>query len=143
MEQNKLELKDCMLTLEQAKELNMLGIDMKDSLYIYGEDKTGDREPLCLTLRSDIISALSDIEMAFDLTCTLPDTEIIRMLPKEIDNYQLKIVPFNEGYCVKYELYTEHSIYVTKDGSTLDFCRPILRDALFEMIRCLKINKLI
>ena len=92
MEQNKLKLEDCMRTLEQAKELNMLGIDMKDSLYIYGEDKTGDREPLCLTLRSDIISALSDIEMAFDLTCTLPDTELIRMLPKEIDNYQLKIV---------------------------------------------------
>ena len=94
MEQNKLKLEDCMLTLEQAKELNMLGIDMKDSLYIYGEDKTGDREPLCSTLRSDIISALSDIEMAFDLTCTLPDTEIIRMLPKEIDNYQLKIFTY-------------------------------------------------
>ena len=81
MEQNKLKLEDCMLTLEQAKELNMLGIDMKDSLYIYGEDKTGDREPLYLTLRSDIISALSDIEMAFDLTCTLTNTEMIEMLP--------------------------------------------------------------
>ena len=79
MTQNKLKLEDCCLTIEQAKELNMLGIDMKDSLYIYGEDKTGDREPLCSTLRPDIISALLDIEMGITVEIS------------ELNGYQIKV----------------------------------------------------
>jgi hypothetical protein len=132
MEQNKLKLKDYCLTIEQAKELQALGVNMSDSMMVH----------FTLIDGTKIICERYELSGDKDYIDTLTNTEMLEMLPKEIDNCQLKIVPFNEGYCVEYELYMEHSVYVTKDGNTLDFCFPILKDALFEMIKCLKTNKL-
>ena len=133
MEQNKLKLKDYCLTIEQAKELQALGVNMSDSMMVH----------FTLIDGTKIICERYELSGDKDYIDTLTNTEMLEMLPKEIDNCQLKIVPFNEGYCVEYELYMEHSVYVTKDGNTLDFCFPILKDALFEMIKCLKTYKLI
>ncbi len=132
MEQNKLKLKDYCLTIEQAKELQALGVNMSDNMMVH----------FTLIDGTKIICEQYELSGDKDYIDTLTNTEMLEMLPKEIDNCQLKIVPFNEGYCVEYELYMEHSVYVTKDGNTLDFCFPILKDALFEMIKCLKTNKL-
>lgn len=139
MEQNKLKLEDCMLTLEQAKELKGLGVVTDGSLYIYGENRTGDREPLALTLRSDIISGLSDIEKAFDLTDALTNTEMLEMLPQYLDyNKKLSIHKSEEGGASKWVV-----SYVKDGWNIYNGLGELLRDALFEMIRHLKMGKLI
>ena len=48
MEQNKLKLEDCCLTIEQAKELQELGVNTENSIYLYGEDRMGDNEPIMM-----------------------------------------------------------------------------------------------
>ena len=135
-------LEDCCLTIEQTKELQALGIDFSHALMYYAaynnNMKLWERD---MELYESDVEPIREVKDGIFIP-TFTNTEMLEMLPKEIDNCQLKIVPFNEGYCVEYELYMEHSVYVTKDGNTLDFCFPILKDALFEMIKCLKTNKL-
>ena len=130
MEQNKLKLEDCCLTIEQAKELQELGVNTKNSIYLYGEDRMGDNEPLTLVLRNDVIGSLDIIKSRFDITGTLTNTEMLEMLPQYIYfNKKLRIYKDENMWIVSYE----------KDGQGVYVkTAELLRDALFEMIKFLK-----
>ena len=138
MEQNKLKLEDCCLTLEQAKEINKLGINTENSIYLYGEDRMGDSEPLTLVMRSDVINSLDIIKTKFDITNTLTNTEMLEMLPQYINfNKKLRI------YKSQDEIKNTWIVSYEKDGCGVYIkTGEILRDALFEMIKYLKTNKL-
>lgn len=132
---------DYCLSLEQAKELQKLGIEFTEASMEFTHYDTDGADEWYLTMVDDYAdSEFADIEHILTLTCT----EMLEMLPKEIDGYQLKIVYFDFGYCVEYELYMKHLVYIIyKERVALDFCFSLLRDSLFEMIKCLKTNKLI
>jgi hypothetical protein len=130
---------DYCLSLEQAKELQKLGIEFTEASMEFTHYDTDGADEWYLTMVDDYAdSEFADIGHIETLTCT----EMLGMLPKEIDGYQLKIVLFSDGYCVEYELYMKHIVYMVGNGVALDFCFSTLRDALFEMIKCLKKYKL-
>ena len=124
MEQNKLELKDCCLTIEQAKELQELGVNMSDSMMVHFN--------LC---GAKIICERYNLSGTKDCIDTLTNTEMLEMLPQYIFfNKKLRIYKDENRWLVSYE----------KDGyRNLGCAAELLRDALFEMIKCLKTNKLI
>ena len=131
MEQNKLKLEDYCLTIEQAKELQELGVNMSDTSMIIIQDK------------QVVPRNILEIEEFFDFcrydTPTLTNTEMLEMLPQYINfNKKLRIYKSKDGiknmWIVSYE----------KDGQGVYVkTAELLRDALFEMIKYLKINKLI
>ena len=131
-------LEDCCLTIEQAKEINKLGINTENSIYLYGEDRMGDSEPLTLVMRSDVINSLDIIKTKFDITNTLTNTEMLEMLPQYINfNKKLRI------YKSQDEIKNTWIVSYEKDGCGVYIkTGEILRDALFEMIKYLKTNKL-
>ena len=141
MEQNKLKLEDCCLTLEQAKEINKLGINTENSIYLYGEDRMGDSEPLTLVMRSDVINSLDIIKTKFDITNTLTNTEMLEMLPINI-TLKGDILSFMIGRDVSNNYYNVVYQCIYANSCCISFNNKLLRDSLFEMIRYLKTNKL-
>ena len=126
MEQNKLKLEDYCLTIEQAKELQELGVNMSDTSMIIIQDK------------QVVPRNILEIEEFFDFcrydTPTLTNTEMLEMLPRYINfNTKLRIYKSKDGiknmWIVSYE----------KDGQGVYVkTAELLRDALFEMVKFLK-----
>ena len=126
MEQNKLNLEDCCLTIEQTKELQELGVNMSDTSMIIIQDK------------QVVPRNILEIKEFFDFcrydTSTLTNTEMMEMLPRYINfNKKLRIYKSKDGiknmWIVSYE----------KDGQGVYVkTAELLRDALFEMIKFLK-----
>jgi len=86
MEQNKLKLEDCCLTYEQVKELQELGVDMSKSCLLldcYGFPVIRDRIERTLKQAKKMGFKVSEY------IPTLTNTEMLEMLPKEIDGYKL------------------------------------------------------
>ena len=145
MEQNKLKLEDFCLTVEQAKELKELGIDMDNSLFEYIQlvsdkkyieeaiEKRVLGEPFLYNnnLSTLVIGGNKMYEL---VTPTLTNTEMLEMLPRYINfNKKLRIYKSKDGiknmWIVSYE----------KDGQGVYVkTAELLRDALFEMIKFLK-----
>ena len=126
MEQNKLKLEDYCLTIEQAKELQELGVNMSDTSMIIIQDK------------QVVPRNILEIEEFFDFcrydTPTLTNTEMLEMLPRYINfNKKLRIYKSKDGiknmWIVTYEKDWQ-GVYVKT--------AELLRDALFEMIKFLK-----
>lgn len=130
------------LTIKQAKELQSLGIDFGNTILCYYGIAVNERSELIKDIAYELMPR-TKVDRIVNEVPTLTVSEMIEMLPKEIDYYQLKIVPFDHGYCVEYELYTKHLVYICKDRVALDFCFSLLRDSLFEMIKSLRKNELI
>lgn len=137
MEQNELKLEDCFLTYEQVKELQELGVDMSKScllLYRYGFPVI--RDSIERTLKQAKKMGLKVDEYI----PTLTNTEMLEMLPENLfgfDGYDLQIIKErNNTWTVRY------CKYDGKNKVFYDRTANKLRDALFEMIKRLKFNKL-
>lgn len=131
MEQNKLKLEDCCLTMYQAKELQELGVYMNNTQMVILQDNR------------IVPTYISEIDEFFDLcrydTPTLTNTEMLEMLPKEIDGYKLTFVYdyFRNGDDKYYIGYLK-----TYSAPLKELESTLLRNSLFGMIKWLKINKL-
>ena len=125
MEQNKLKLEDCCLTIEQAKELQKLGIDFSNS-------------SLCFDRYDELhIGNAADFKpYPNSMVNTLTNTEMMEMLPKGIYDENGN---YHELH-IDYEM--EWDIYYFGYEIEMSFSANKLRDAIFKMIRRLKINKL-
>ena len=132
MSKNKLTTEEQFLTLEQAKELQKLGIDFSGAIYCFGKrikDSRGNKilrqkSFLCPSGNHGVRSVLLE---QYEFIPTLSVAEMIEMLP---DNTEIESV---NGYLIYNErLKINGGIY-----------KPLLRDALFEMLKWLKQNKLI
>ena len=122
MKTNKLTIEDQFLTLDQAKELKKLGVDFSGANFgIYNfydslpECEVTEIRKLCNPLQEKLV------------TETLSVVEMLEMLP---DNTEIESV---NGYLI----YNER---IKINGGIY---KPLLRDALFEMLKWLKQNKLI
>ena len=134
MKANKLTISEQFLTLEQAKELKKLGIDFSGAIYCFGKrlkDGRGNKmlrqkSFLCPSGNHGVRSVLLE---QYEFIPTLSVAEMIEMLP----NY----VRF-ERYLGEWHISDNHnSLYPHFERNVL------LRDALFEMLKWLKQNKLI
>ena len=132
MKTNKLTIEDQFLTLEQAKELKEIGIDFSGAIYCFGKrikDSRGNKilrqkSFLCPSGNHGVRSLLLE---QYEFIPTLSVAEMIEMHP---DNTEIESV---NGYLIYNErLKINGGIY-----------KPLLRDALFEMLKWLKQNKLI
>ena len=128
----KLTINDQFLTLEQAKELRKLGVDFSGAIYCFGKrikDGRGNKmlrqKPfLCPNGNHGVRYVLLE---QYEFIPTLSVAEMLEMLP---DNTEIESV---NGYLIYNErLKINGGIY-----------KPLLRDALFEMLKWLKQNKLI
>ena len=127
-------LEDCCLTIEQAKELQALGINMDNCLMEFCSLKDlGDYHLLPKHKYENNFIRWKYIP-------TLTNTEMLEMLPKYIKetifgcNFD---VSKNDGIWIV--------VYRTNDSEQLEhkaFHSEYLRDALFDMIKFLKTNKL-
>jgi hypothetical protein len=120
---NKLTLEEQFLTLEQAKELQDLGVDFSNANFAF----INVINPYNSTFKHEITKYY--VELRNDLIPTLSVAEMLEMLPDyiRIEHY---IGKWNVGDC-------HNSIY----PHNID--KVLLRDALFEMLKWLKTNKLI
>ena len=134
MKTNKLTIEDQFLTLEQAKELKKIGIDFSGANYCF-RNVDFNKNPSWKYIKDkgeDDIHIFIDLykfRKDSDISCikTLSVAEMIEMLP---DNTEIESV---NGYLIYNErLKINGGIY-----------KPLLRDALFEMLKWLKQNKLI
>jgi len=131
---NKLKIEDTCLTVEQSKELQSLGIEMKDTLMVFCDyyDQVHDYE-LC-------INSKGVTDYVYEAVPTLTNTEMLEMLPF---NYA-----YNENYMYLYMRHNDEGViemYYKRwlnDTEGPHFCNILLRDSLFEMIKYLKTNKL-
>lgn len=136
MEQNKLNLEDCCLTIEQTKELQALGIDFSRALMYYAaynnNMKLWERDMKLYESDGEPIREVKD----GIFIPTFTNTEMLEMLPRYINfNKKLRIYKSKDGiknmWIVSYE----------KDGQGVYVkTAELLRDALFEMIKFLKKN---
>ena len=133
MEQNKLKFEDYCLTIEQAKELQALGINMDNCLMEFCSLKDlGDYHLLPKHKYEN-----NFIRWKYILTLT--NTEMLEMLPKEIDGYKLTFVYdyFRNGDDKYYIGYLK-----TYSAPLKELESTLLRNSLFGMIKWLKTNKL-
>src|SRR5574344_1310127 len=134
MTKNKLIFEDCCLTIEQAKELRDLGYEFSNSLLCFDRKRN-----------LHIGNAKDFIPYPNCMVNTLTDTEMLEMLPKtiEVKDVLYELYLKKSSFYIRdiaYELgYRE---YLNESLSINEFTYPLLRDALFEMLRCLKQNKL-
>lgn len=132
---NKLKLEDTCLTPEQAKELQALGIEMKDTLMVYC-DFNDQKHEYELMINCDGVGM-----GACEVIPTLTNSEIMKMLPGSIvingNTYRLYI-----SKIIYYLAYFAMEDIYTKDEADIYVSKKLLRDALFEMIKYLKTNKL-
>ena len=132
---NKIKLEDTCLTVEQAKELQVLGVDMSDSLMVYCDyyDQVHDYELL--------VNNSMATSYAYEVVNTLTNTEMMEMLPeKYIYSYEDYFFEISNNsmdeYLVLYKRYWN-------DITSPRFSNNLLRDSLFEMIKYLKTNNII
>ena len=126
-------LEDCCLTIEQAKELQALGINMDNCLMEFCSLKDlGDYHLLPKHKYENNFIRWKYIP-------TLTNTEMLEMLPKEIDGYKLTFVYdyFRNGDDKYYIGYLK-----TYSAPLKELESTLLRNSLFGMIKWLKINKL-
>jgi len=132
---NKLTLEEQFLTLEQAKELQALGIDFSGAnfgIYNFYE-----------SLNDDEVTEIRPIDKIINdklVTPTLSVAEMINILPPKItykgnDLYLSIAYNTNNKIILKYDFGNSEYDFV--------FVGDSFRDSLFEMIKQLKINKLI
>ena len=149
MEQSKLKLEDYCLTVEQAKELKELGIDMDNPLFEYIQlvndkqyiepiEKRVLGKPFLYnnTLSTLVVGGNKMYEL---VTPTLTNTEMLEMLPKEIDGYKLN---FNIGYFRNGDDKYYIGYLKTYSAPLKELESTLLRNSLFGMIKWLKTNKL-
>jgi hypothetical protein len=121
----KLKLEDTCLTIEQVRELQSLGIDFSNAVMEFTHYDNDGADEWFLTIVDDYAdSEFADIENM----PTLTNTEMLEMLPTET------------CFCKTDKGVEVWSRWLEYDGS--EQCEPLLRDALFEMIKWLKTNKL-
>lgn len=138
MKANKLTIEEQFLTLDQAKELQALGIDFSGAnfgIYNFYE-----------SLNDDEVTEIRPIDKIINdklVTPTLSVAEMISILPKKIthgkDYYYPQIYILENGYGIRYD---SISYGILLEGA-IDTMASLLRDALFEMIKLLKQNKFI
>ena len=122
----KLKLEDTCLTIEQVRELQSIGIDFSNAVMEFTHYDNDGADEWFLTIVDDYAdSEFADIENM----PTLTNTEMLEMLPTET------------CFCKTDKGVEVWSRWLEYDGS--EQCEPLLRDALFEMIKWLKTNKLI
>ena len=140
MKTNKLTIEEQFLTLDQAKELKDLGVDIYGNFEIDIDDNGFETIEKVGTFASDTF------EYYKKSIPTLSVAEMIEMLPMDIEakskkygnqTVYLSIDRHSVMYCVS-GIEFERGLYVY-----ISFEKPLLRDALFEMIKWLKQNKLI
>lgn len=132
---NKLKLEDTCLTVEQAKELQSLGVEMKDTIMVYC-DFNDQKHEYELMINCDGVGL-----GACEVIPTLTNSEMMNMLPAKYNQheeyYHLTIRPNYVGeYMIFYKRWED-------DINGPHYCKGLLRDSLFEMIKYLKTNKLI
>lgn len=148
METNKLTIEEQFLNFSQAKELKYLGIDFENGNYLIWNESEE------IIAKSDILGFIGD-----DYTPTLSVAEMIEMLPMEIKCMEgMDLTSYSllyDGYSISYVYWLGAEIINTKisvmeiDNYPLenecDICikKWNIRDALFEMLKWLKQNKLI
>ena len=131
---NKIKLEDTCLTVEQAKELQSLGVDMSESLMVHCDyyDQVHDYELL--------VNNSMATSYAYEVVNTLTNTEMMEMLPnKYINNI------WEHFLSIEKNDNTEHVILYKRwenDCVSPRFNNKLLRDSLFEMIKFLRTNKL-
>ena len=126
-------LEDCCLTIEQTKELQALGINMDNCLMEFCSLKDlGDYHLLPKHKYENNFIRWKYIP-------TLTNTEMLEMLPKEIDGYKLTFVYdyFRNGDDKYYIGYLK-----TYSAPLKELESTLLRNSLFGMIKWLKTNKL-
>ena len=128
METNKLTLEEQFLNFSQAKELKYLGIDFENGNYLIWNESEE------IIAKSDILGFIGD-----DYTPTLSVAEMLEMLPEII---KVKDVLY-ELYLKKSSFYiVGYREYLNESLSINEFIYTLIRDALFEMLKWLKQNKL-
>ncbi len=131
---NKLKIEDTCLTVEQSKELQGLGIEMKDTLMVFCDyyDQVHDYE-LCINWKGAT-------DYVFEAVPTLTNTEMREILPTKYvyhnDYTYLTVVRHDDG---NYETFFKRWL---SDMEGPHFCNILLRDSLFEMLKYLKTNNL-
>ena len=142
---NKLTIEEQYLTLSQSKELQALGIDFSGAIYCFGKrikDIRGNKilrqkSFLCPSGNHGVRSVLLE---QYEFIPTLSVAEMLEMLPEII---KVKEVLY-ELYLKKSSLYiVGYREYLNASLSINDFIYTLIRDALFEMLKWLKQNKLI
>lgn len=143
METNKLTLEDNFLSLEQAKELQELGIDFEGAnawFYRKIKDEKGNSIHYSewrfgFSKRMMILGVEK-----FEYVPTLSVAEMLEMLPEII---KVKDVLY-ELYLKKSSFYiVGYREYLNESLSINEFIYTLIRDALFEMLKWLKQNKLL
>ena len=143
METNKLTLEDNFLSLEQAKELQELGIDFEGAnawFYRKIKDEKGNSIHYSewrfgFSKRMMILGVEK-----FEYVPTLSVAEMLEMLPEII---KVKDVLY-ELYLKKSSFYiVGYREYLNESLSINEFIYTLIRDALFEMLKWLKQNKMI
>ena len=131
---NKIKLEDTCLTVEQAKVLQSLGIDMSESLMVHCDyyDQVHDYELL--------VNNSMATSYAYEVVNTLTNTEMMEMLPNKFvyhdsDSYFSTIINKGGEYVFSYKRWLN-------DCELPDFHSNLIRDSLFEMIKFLRTNKL-
>ena len=139
---NKLTLEDNFLSLEQAKELQELGIDFEGAnawFYRKIKDEKGNSIHYSewrfgFSKRMMILGVEK-----FEYVPTLSVAEMLEMLPEII---KVKDVLY-ELYLKKSSFYiVGYREYLNESLSINEFIYTLIRDALFEMLKWLKQNKL-
>ena len=133
---NGISLEEQCLTIEQAKELQKLGVDFSNANLAF----VNVIEPLKSIIKSEITKYYT--ELKDDLIPTLTNSEMLEMLPKSL------IYKYNEyglGVCRDidtWNIYYSNGDYLTINGNRCVEIAALQRDALFEMLKYLKTNKL-
>lgn len=131
---NKLTLKDQFLSLEQAKEFQELGVDIYGNFEIDIDDNGFETIEKVGTFASDTF------EYYKKSIPTLSVAEMIEMLPKVFIG-NLNSMWFLEITCKA--THKDYQVrYIVSDFPRIEFRRTLIRDALFEMLKWLKQNKL-
>lgn len=160
METNKLAIEEQCLTIEQTKELIKLGIDFSGSNFIFVHMLLGNwGNGINEKQRQYYLSPnFGDYVKIFTKNIpTLSISEMLEMLPNEIacmeDGYLTSYSLMYDGYSLGYVEWcggekAHHKINISEgedftDGYEICLRKWNLRDALFEMLKWLKQNKLI
>ena len=143
---NKIKLEDTCLTVEQATELQALGVDMSDSIMVYCDyyDQVHDYE---LLMNNNLSTSY-----AYEVVNTLTNTEMLEILPK-FEKYRLDIIVV-DGFCyVQYIDEYNHVVHLkdinntgymlSREDIAVSIGKYTIRDGLFEMIKFLRTNKII
>ena len=162
MKANKLTIEEQFLTLDQAKELQELGIDFSCAIYCFGKRIKDGRGNKMLRQKSFLCPSGNHgvryvLLEQYEFIPTLSVAEMFEMLPNEIacmeDGYLTSYSLMYDGYSLGYVEWcggekAHHKINISEgedftDGYEICLRKWNLRDALFEMIKLLKQNKFI